>query len=195
MAVVLRGVVLTEEAGADVLVAEAAGVSLEGTRSDVVAACEVLSLLLLLVAGACEVGAGSSEVGAGSSVVEAGGAAEDAGGALDAGGGDDVSGAAEGVGDGVGVGVGVGELLPVPWAWRFSFWWRYSLMPSMCRPSKLKAEAMATRASRANNHVWRIMVSVSVSMSMWMSICEVHCRNGRLQIKRRRMGVGQIRCG
>jgi hypothetical protein len=132
-------------------------------------------------------------VGAGSSVVEAGGAAEDAGGALDAGGGDDVSGAAEGVGDGVGV--GVGELLPVPWAWRFSFWWRYSLMPSMCRPSKLKAEAMATRASRANNHVWRIMVSVSVSMSMWMSICEVHCRNGRLQIKRRRMGVGQIHCG
>ena len=185
------GVVLTEEAAAEVLLAEAAGVSLEGILLEGVGVGELLSLLLLLslVAGACEVGAGSSEVGAGSSVVEAGGAAEDAGGALDAGGGDDVSGAAEGVGDGVGV--GVGELLPVPWAWRFSFWWRYSLMPSMCRPSKLKAEAMATRASRANNHVWRIMVSVSMSMSM----SAVDCRNGRLQIKRRRMGVGQIRCG
>jgi hypothetical protein len=134
-----------------------------------VAACEVLSLLLLLllVAGACEVGAGSSEVGAGSSVVEAVGAAEDAGGALDAGGADDVSGAAEDV---AGVGVGVGVLFPVPWAWRFSFWWRYSLMPSMCRPSKVKADAMATRANRANNHVWRIMVSVSMSMSMSMAM-------------------------
>ena len=89
------GVVLTEEAAADVLVAEAAAVSLEGTLSDVAGAAELvlpLLLLLLLVAAACEVGAGSSEVGAGSSVVEAGGAAEDAGGALDAGGADDGSG-------------------------------------------------------------------------------------------------------
>jgi hypothetical protein len=30
---------------------------------------------------------------------------------------------------------------------------------------------------------------------MWMSMSEVDCRNGRLQIKRRRMGVGQIHCG
>lgn len=31
-------------------------------------------------------------------------------------------------------------------------------MPSRCRPSKLKADTMATRArSVTNNHVWRIM--------------------------------------
>lgn len=36
-------------------------------------------------------------------------------------------------------------------------------MPSMCRPSRLKAEAMATRASSVtNNHVWRIMMSLSM---------------------------------
>ena len=158
------GVVLTEEAAADVLVAEAAAVSLEGTLSDVAGAAELvlpLLLLLLLVAAACEFGAGSSEVGAGSSVVEAGGAAEDAGGALDAGGADDGSGAAEDVA-GAGVEVGV-FALPVPVAWRFSFWWRYSLIPSMCRPSKLKADTMATRAKRANSHVWRIILLMSMS--------------------------------
>lgn len=153
-----RGVVLTEEAGAEVRDAEAAAVSLEGTRLDVTGAAELPLPLLLLVAGACEVGAGSFEVGAGSSVV-VGGAAEDAGGALDAGGADDGCGAAEEV---AGAADEAGVLPPVPDAWRFSLWCRYSLMPSMCRPSKLKADAMATRAnSVTNNHAWRIMMSMS----------------------------------
>jgi hypothetical protein len=155
-------VLIDDEAGADVRVADpAACVSLEGTRPvDVGAAEEAPAPLLLLVAaaevwaGASDV-AGLSEVGAGAAdeaggaALEAGGAAEDAGGAADEG-----AGAAE---------EAAAELAPVPEAWRFSLWCRYSLMPSMCRPSRLKAEAMATKAMKAANiHAWRNMVVVVV---------------------------------
>ena len=155
MAVVL----MDEGAAADVRVGDAAAcVSLEGTRPVGVGAGELPLLLpLLLVAGACEVGAGASDVGAGSS--EVAGGAEGAGGGLEAGGGDDAGGGGGGDEVAGGAGEGVGVLPPVPEACRFSLWWRYSLMPSMCRPSKLKAEAMATKASSVtNSQAWRNMV-------------------------------------
>ena len=160
MAVVLRD----DDGAAVVRDEEAACVSLEGTRPVDVGGAELppplllllsLSLLLLLVvaagadvwAGASDVVAGSSEVGAGAE--DAGAWLDGAGASDDAGGGDDVAGAAE----------EATELPPVPEACRFSLWWRYSLMPSMCRPSRLKADAIATKArSVTNNHAWRIMV-------------------------------------
>ena len=158
MAVVRRD----EEAAAVVGAVEpAACVSLEGTRPVDVAAAELPLPLLLLVWGACEVWADASDVAA--SVVESGscevtGAAEDAGAALDAGGADEAAGADEVAGAAVEAGV----LPPVPEAWRFSLWCRYSLMPSMCRPSKLKADAIATKAkSVTNSHAWRNMVMMS----------------------------------
>ena len=150
MAVVLRN----DEAAAVVRAEDAAAVSLAGTR-DVAAAAELPPLLFALVAAA-EVWAGASDVAAGSSEVEAG-AAEDAGASLDGAGAAEDAAAADDV-----AGAAVEEateLPPVPEAWRFSLWWRYSLMPSMCRPSKLKACVMANNAkSVTNSHAWRIMM-------------------------------------
>lgn len=76
-----------------------------------------------------------------------------------------------GVGCGVGVGRGVdgcgwgvdgaGVFPAVPEAWRFSPWWRYSSMPSMCKPSpKLKADDTATSAYKASSHELRSMANV-----------------------------------
>lgn len=133
-----------------------AGVSLEGTLPEVegAAAAEDASLLL----GTAEDGA-SDDAGA----ADEGSAAGDEGGAaLD-------SGADEAGGAGVELGAaddGAGLLAPVPEAWRFSSWCRYSLMPSMrrpskLRPSKLKADTRATRATRAaRSHAWRSMAAM-----------------------------------
>lgn len=156
------GVVLRDEEAAGVRDADAeAWVSLEGTRLVGVGVGELLLLLLLLslllVAGGCEVSAGGSEVVSGS--LDVAGGAEDAGGVLEAGGADDAGGGVEVAGGAEEAGV----LLPVPEAWRFSSWWRYSLMPSMCRPSKLKADTMATSAkSVTNNQAWRNMATSGV---------------------------------
>ena len=154
-----RGVVLSEDEAAAVVRADepAAWDSLEGTRLVGVGVAELPLLLLLLevVAAGRDVSAGASDVGSG--CWELAGGADEAGGALDAGGDDEAGGA-----DDAGVAEEAGVLLPpVPEAWRFSLWWRYSLMPSMCRLSKLKADAMAMRAnSVTNSHAWRIMVDV-----------------------------------
>lgn len=167
MEVETRGVVRTmavvltdDEAAADVRVADpAACVSLEGTRPEDVAgaaADDPSLLLLLLVATAAEDWAGASD-DAGASEVGSAAADDGAGAALEAAGAEEGAGAAEEVADAADEGAGV--LAPVPEAWRFSLWCRYSLMPSMCRPSRLKADAMATKAKKAtNSHAWRNMV-------------------------------------
>lgn len=172
----MMGVVLTEDSAVREL---AAAVSLDGTRPEEAAGAASVAVgvgvgapppLLLLVAAA-EVGGGASDVG--SSELGAGaGAADDAGGAaLDAGrvGGaaDEGGGAAEDVG---GAAEEAGVLPPVPEACRFSLWCRYSLMPSMLRPSRVKAEVMATRAKRATkSQAWRNMaVAENGNESVWI---------------------------
>ena len=171
MEVETRGVVRTmavvlmdDDAAAEVRVTDSAAfVSLEGTRLVGAAAADESSLLLLLLLSLLLLllGAGAEVCAGGSGVVSAEeGAGDDAGGAaLVVGAVGDATGVGVGVGVGVAAGVEVAELPPVPEACRFSLWCRYSLMPSMYKPSKLKADAMATKAkSVTNSHAWRNMV-------------------------------------
>lgn len=63
----------------------------------------------------------------------------------------------DGAGEDVG-GAGVG-VFPVPLACLFWPWWRYSSIPSRCRPSpKLKADDNAKRAKKARSHEFRNML-------------------------------------
>jgi hypothetical protein len=78
----------------------------------------------------------------------------------DGSGGSSELGSGDGVGEGVGVGVGEGEL-PVPLGCCLLPWCRYSLMPSMRKSSRLKADDSVTSAKSANSsHEWRIVLSM-----------------------------------
>lgn len=143
------GVVRTEELPSSVAVGELAAPPPPPVRLVPAAVVEASLLLLLLPpsevgAAAVVEGAGASDVGSfdgggllvvegsGSGVADvAGGAADDvAGGAAD-----EAGGAADD-----GAGVADGDEPPVPSASCLFPWWRYWLMPSMCRSSRVKAD-------------------------------------------------------
>jgi len=146
-------VVLTEELPSSVAVGELAAPPPPPVRlvpAAVVEASLLLLLLLLLLppsevgAAAVVEGAGASDVGSldggGLLVVEGSGSgvADVAGGAAD----DVAGGAAEDAGGAAedGAGVADGDEPPVPSASCLLPWWRYWLMPSMCRSSRVKAD-------------------------------------------------------